>query len=165
MARENEHLNWKNQLFEPDMDPRQLPAFEGLIRIWQSKRDGRRVPSWSDFDFFDFEGWHGYINVFDVSYDPFDYRTRLAGTAIEEMYGRTLNNFTREDFLQYYADEEEADPVSEHICRNLLILYSQGPLNFHGRDFITVDYIELPLSDDGERAQNTIESILPRPSD
>jgi len=152
---------WDYHYFEPDMDPAELPVFESLIRIWQSKRNGRRVPSWADFDFFDFKGWHGDVTVYDVTYDPFDYVTRLSGTRMDELFGRTLTNLNREDFNKLYARDSETDSFSAFICENLYISYSEGSLNAAGKEFKPVLYLELPLSDDGVRAQHTIEVIIP----
>ena len=61
---------WTFTHYDPDIDPALLPHFSKLIEIWQSKRQGRRVPAWQDFDFYDFKGWHGYISVYEVTYDP-----------------------------------------------------------------------------------------------
>eukprot|EP00752_Nemacystus_decipiens_P000442 g442.t1 len=152
---------WTYRYLEPDVDPASIPEFEGLIRIWQGKRGDRRAPAWSDFDFYDFVGWHGQFSVYDVRYDPFDYTTRLSGTQQDALLGRTMTGLTRADFNEYYLRDSEIDAFSEFICRNLYISYLDGPLNVKGREFKRVRYLELPLSDDGVRAQNTIESILP----
>ncbi len=152
---------WTYRYFEPDIDPASIPEFEGLIRIWQSKRGDRRVPAWSDFEFYDFVGWHGQISVYDVHYDPFDYTTRLSGTRQDALFGRTLTGLNRADFNAFYLRDSKMDTFSEFICRNLYISYMEGPLNMKGREFKSVRYLELPLSDDGSRAHHTLESILP----
>ena len=38
-------------------------VFETLVALWRVKRGDREMPSWADFDFFDFKGWHGVIAV------------------------------------------------------------------------------------------------------
>lgn len=155
------HEGWRYQYFEPDIDPSTVPEFESLVKTWQSKRAGRRVPSWSDFDFYDFKGWHGWVCVYDVTYDPFDYRVRLSGTHIDELYGLTTKGYDRGRMNQIFAETAVRDEFDEMNCRNLTIAYITGPLNVQGKTFNRVSYLELPLSDDGEKAQNTIEAILP----
>src|SRR3546814_10666957 len=46
-------------------------------------------------------------------------------------------------------------------CRNLMVALTTGPLNVINRTYKSVSYLELPLSDDGRRASNTIEAALP----
>jgi len=81
-----EHDSWKYEIFERDVEPKMLPGFEDLVRLWQKKRGDRPVPAWSDFDFHDFVGWHGRITASEVLYDPFDYRYRLFGEQIAEQF-------------------------------------------------------------------------------
>ncbi len=72
-----EFEGWTYEFFDRDIEPAALPGFEDLVRLWQDRRGDRAVPSWSDFDFYDFKGWHGRISVYEISYDPFDYACRL----------------------------------------------------------------------------------------
>lgn len=48
--------NWTYEYFDGVLEPESLPGFEDLVLLWNEKRDGRAVPSWSDFDFTDFKG-------------------------------------------------------------------------------------------------------------
>jgi hypothetical protein len=152
---------WKYEYFEPDIDPSTIPEFASLLKIWQSKRAGRRVPAWSDFDFYDFKGWHGWLMVYEVSYDPFDYTVRLSGTNVDELYGFSTQGYNRQQMNRVYAETAVRDEFDEMTCRNLVISYITGPLNIEGKTFNRVSYLELPLSDEGERASYTIEAILP----
>lgn len=155
------HDGWKYEFFEPDIDPATIPEFESLLKVWQSKRAGRRVPSWADFDFYDFKGWHGWICIYDVVYDPFDYSVRLSGTRIDELYGFPTKGYDRKRMNEVYAETALRDEFDEMNCRHLTIACITGPLNVEGKTYNRVSYLELPLSNDGKRAQNTIEAILP----
>ncbi len=55
---------WTFEYFDRDIAPAALPGFEDLVRLWQDRRGDRVVPSWSDFDFYDFKGWHGRLSVY-----------------------------------------------------------------------------------------------------
>jgi hypothetical protein len=152
---------WRYECFEPDTDPSTFPHFEDLVRLWQSKRQGRRVPSKKDFDFYDFKGWHGWLVLYDVKWDPFDYVVRLSGTQVDELYGFGATGFDRQKMNEVYEETTVRDEFDEMNCRNLTISRISGPLNIKGKGFQRVVYLELPLSEDGNRASATIEAVVP----
>lgn len=160
-----EEKGWRYEYFEPDVDASAIPEFESLIRTWQSKRNGRRVPAKDDFDFFDFKGWHGWISLFDVFYDPFDYVVRLSGTRVDELYGCSTTGYDRARMDRLYVEKQNRDVFDEMNCRNLTISLITGPLNIRNRTYKRAIYLELPLSDDGSRATHTIEAVIPRKGD
>lgn len=67
--------------------PEQFGVFESLVALWRVKRNDRRMPSWADFDFYDFKGWHGWIAVEEIITDPFNLRCRLWGTELTKVLG------------------------------------------------------------------------------
>jgi len=145
--------------FKPDENSPELHLFKDLIDVWQSKRRGRYVPAWSDFDFFDFKGWHGYLAIYDIFYDPFDYRTRLTGVQFDDLLGRNMTGKNREEFMELAVEDEFADKFYEMACREMLIAHTKG-VNVKGREHRKVEFLELPLSDDGRRATQTIEAFI-----
>ena len=153
--------DWTFSYFEPDIDPASMPGFETLVRLWQGKRGGRRVPSWSDFDFYDFNGWHGSLSVYDIGYDPFSWTSRLSGTKVDTLFQRSMQGLTRSDMKTMAVDYDPADAFYQMTCSNLLIAHTQGPLNVRGREFLRVEFLELPCSDGGDRATHTIELAVP----
>ena len=155
------YQGWTYEYFEPDVDPASVPTFSDLLAMWQSKRRGRRVPARSDFSFYDFKGWHGWVCIHEVRYDPFDYTVRLSGSSIDSLYGLSTQGFGREEMNEVYSEQIIRDEFDEFACRNLLISYIDGPLNIKDRTFTNVRYLELPVSDDGKRADHTIEVVHP----
>lgn len=151
---------WTYTHFDPDMDPQTLPHFAGLISTWQEKRQGRRVPAWRDFDFYDFKGWHGYLSVYDVSYDPFDWVQRLSGTEVDALFEAPLTGMTRQDRDDIAVDLANAVAFCEVTCTELLVAHTKGPLNRKDREFKSVEFLELPCSDSGDRATHTIEAVI-----
>ena len=71
-----------------DVPSERFGPLAGFVDIWRGKwRDGV-LPSWSDFDFYDFTGWHGWIHVDElVSPEPFDMRCRLWGSELVDRLG------------------------------------------------------------------------------
>ena len=82
--------------FDPFEEGPELKPFETLISVWRSKCQAGRIPAWSDFDFTDFVGWHGKIAIYDISYDPFDYKIRLSGEQYNQILARNVKGMTRE---------------------------------------------------------------------
>jgi len=153
---------WTYEHFDRDIEPAALPGFEDLVRLWQDKRGDRVVPSWSDFDFYDFKGWHGRIGVYDISYDPFDYTCRLSGVEIDRVYDQTMTGAKGSDLTKIEVDNIASMEFNEMICRQMLISRISGPLNYKGREHVEATFVEFPLSDDGLKATHTLEALLSR---
>ncbi|MEQ8443011.1 MAG: hypothetical protein RIM33_14745 [Alphaproteobacteria bacterium] len=151
---------WTYRSFEPDMAAEELPRFEELIRLWQSRRNGRRVPAWRDFDFLDFKGWHGLISVYEITYDPFDWKVRLSGTCVDHVFGQARTGKTRSELYADALEEEEATAFYEKACADQMICLTRGPINLQDRDFHWVEFLELPCSDGPEVATHTIEAMI-----
>jgi len=151
---------WVYEYFDRDVEPSALPGFEDLVRLWQSKRGDRAIPSWSDFDFYDFKGWHARLSVYDISYDPFDYICRLSGTEIDVAYDQTMTGVTGSELEEMRVEHPAAMEFYEMMCRQMLFSRQLGTLNFKGREHVQVTCVEFPLSDDGRRATQTLEALI-----
>ena len=156
---------WSFEYFDRDIAPADLPGFEDMVRLWQDKRGDRPAPSWSDFDFYDFKGWLGRISVYDICYDPFGYTNRLSGTAMDGAYERTLTGMTETDLEEMRFEHPDSMEFYEMICRGMLISRQTGTLDFKGRQNVQVAFVELPLSDDGQRATHTLEALIVHEAD
>jgi len=151
---------WTYEYFDRDVDPATLPGFEDLVRLWQDKRGARAVPSWPDFDFYDFKGWHGRIAVHDITYDPFDYICRLSGTVVDGVFGRTMTGATASELAESRVEHPTAMELYEMTCSRMLISRQSGPVNFKGREHIHATFVEFPLSDDGQRSTQTLVALI-----
>ncbi len=155
-----EFEGWTYEYFDCDIEPSALPGFEDLVRLWQGKRGDRTVPSWSDFDFYDFKGWHSQISVYDISYDPFEYTTGLSGTKVDVAYDQTMTGLTGSELEDMRVEPSASMEFYEMTCRQMLISRQLGLLNFKGREHVKVTFVEFPLSDDGLRATQTLEALI-----
>ena len=155
-----EFEGWTFEYFDRDIEPDVLAGFEDLARLWQSKRGDRVVPSWSDFDFYDFRGWHSQIGVYEISYDPFDYACRLSGTAVDGVFERTMTGVKGSELAETRVEHPAAMEFYEMTCSQMLISRTSGGLNVKGREHIKAAFVEFPLSDDGLRATHTLEGLI-----
>ncbi len=144
--------------FDPFEDGPELKPFEKLISVWRAKCQGKKVPAWSDFDFTDFVGWHSRIAIYDVSHDPFDYSIRLSGEEFNQTTGRNMKNMTRAKLLEITVEDEISDKLYEKAATELLFAYTKGT-NIVDRQHLQVEYLQLPLSDNGIHATHSIEAI------
>ncbi len=160
MAIWKEFQGWTYEYFDRDIEPAVLSGFEDLVRLWQGKRDDRAAPAWSEFDFYDFKGWHGRISVYDVSYDPFDYTCRLSGTVVDGVYDQTMTGVTGSGLTEMSADGPATMEFYEMTCRRMLISRASGPFEKKGGEQVNVTFIEFPLSDDGQKVTHTLEALI-----
>jgi len=144
--------------FEPFEDGPELKPFEQLVSVWRSKCQGRRVPAWSDFDFTDFAGWHSKLAIYDVSINPYDFKVRLSGETFNLVLGRNMKGVTRADLLAITIEDEYSDAFYEKAATELLVAYTKGT-NVIDRQHIQVEYLLLPLSDNGLHGTHSIEVI------
>ena len=152
--------NWLYEFFERDIAPEKLPGFEDLVRLWQSRCDGRPAPALTDFDFYDFKGWHGRIVISDLSYDPFDYRFRLFGVKVADKLGA---DYTGRLYSQVVS--EGLNPIDdfafyEMTGRKMLISRVSGDLGWTGREYATATFVEFPLSDNGQMATHFMAAMI-----
>lgn len=106
------------------------------------------MPAWSDFDITDFIGWHRHIILYEVMGPPFDLYYRLFGTFPTEAYGMNLTGRT----MRTAAPEiETANDLAhfEKLATEHRIGSCSGTCYWSGKEFITMAFLELPLSDDG----------------
>ncbi len=157
-----ESEGWTYEYFDRDIEPATLPGFEDLVRLWQDKRGDRAAPSWSDFDFYDFKGWHGRISMYEISYDPFDYISRLSGTVFDGVYEQTMTGTKGSELAELRLENPANMEFYEMNCRQMLISRASGPLDSEGREQVQVIFVEFPLSDDGQRATHTLEALIAR---
>lgn len=144
--------------FEPFEDAPELRPFDSLVKLWRSKCQGRRVPAWSDFDFTDFIGWHSRIAIYDVWLDPFDYKVRLSGERFNQIVGRNMKGVTRKVMLEMTIEDTVSDAFYEKAANELLFAYTQGT-NIVNRQHVDVEYLQLPLANDGKHATHSIEAV------
>jgi len=151
---------WEYEAFDHDIEPEMLPGFEGLVRLWQTKRGDRPAPAWSDFDFYDFVGWHGRIAVSDVFYNPFDYRYRLFGVEIATRGGVDHTGKLGSE-LVVCGDENAADmEFYETTSRKLQITRVSGQLYWLGPPHLSATFVEFPLSNTGEMATHHLLAMI-----
>lgn len=155
MAVDRDELAEPRSLVLPrDTPPGQFGPLAGFARIWRAKWRGDRLPGWSDFDFYDFAGWHGFVYVDEVvARDPLDLRCRLWGTKLTDLLG---SDETGRLFSQSPAAAAPGRlQANTRLVREGLIGLSVGRALNWGRQ-IRFTVLKLPCAEDGV----TVDHIL-----
>ena len=142
----------------PDISDRELhPLLSDLLGLWRQRCDNSRLPSRADFDPLDFRRWLGRLQVLDVIDGGQDFRYRLHGTLLVELFGRDLTGRHLSELghaadtlrREYDACARERRPVA--ICRQPV----------PEKDHRIIDQLILPLARDGVRVDRLLVGIVP----
>lgn len=122
-----------------------------FVELWQKKMSpDHRLPSRSDFDFFDFHEFWGRVSVAEVRRDPFDIYFRLWGSSLVDWWGT--------DYTNRLLSEETVTPVTwaeaesqyfERLSVGDSFGFFTGTLDDYGRGHVRVLGVDLPLAKDG----------------
>jgi hypothetical protein len=134
-------------VFDHNTPSEQFGVFESLVALWRVKRGDIGMPSWADFDFYDFKGWHGWIAVQEIVTKPFDLRCRLWGTELTKVLGSDNTGKFFSEYGQGYTENDLA--FLTELCRSGSIGMSHGALDRLKEGRKPAAFIDLPLSDDG----------------
>ena len=149
--------NWTYEVFDRNTPAARFGVFESLVGLWRAKRGDRDMPSWADFDFYDFKGWHGSIAVHEVIAEPFDLRCRLWGSNLTDVFGFDNTGKLYSEFGANYTENDKA--YIEEICRSGWIGRSHGQLEWLRKGHKVVAFIDLPLSNDDSKVDHLLIAL------
>jgi hypothetical protein len=130
-------------------------AHEELFAYWASLRTGARLPGRRDLDPAGIKRLLPTVSLLDVLPDTpktglIDYRVRLAGTALYNLYGREI---TGRRLAEVYSA-----PAADYWRRELGQVVAEGRpavgahnLAWRGASHLSMLWLRLPLASDGER--------------
>ena len=149
--------DWTYEVFDHNTNPERFGVFESLVALWNVKRRGRQMPSWADFEFLDFKGWHGVIAVKEVVAEPFDLHYRLWGTKLTEIFG---SDNTGKLYSETGAGDMDNDiAYFAELCRTGSIGMRHGKLDWLPNGDRSVAFIDLALSVDGFRVSRLLTAF------
>ena len=151
---------WTYEYFDLDVEASTFPGAENFVELWKNKRGSRRMPKWSDYDWYDLTPWWGYLVVVDYSYDPFDFRYRLFGTKVVERFEIDVTGKKAFELQQGRYDLSQDMDFYEKIARELYISRSSGPIHWQNRDYVDVTFVELPMSDTAEITTQSLALMI-----
>lgn len=153
----------RNLVLPPDTPPERFGVLAGVVALWRAKRRGGRLPAWSDFDFYDFVGWHGSVYVDEVlSRDPLELRCRLWGTKLTDLLGSDqTGKLFSESPVAGDLDRAEAN---RRIVLEGMIGLSVARAELWGQH-LRLAVVKLPCAGDGAAVDHILGCARPVPPD
>ncbi|WP_420547599.1 hypothetical protein [Curvivirga sp.] len=149
MAVWGEPEGWLYEYFDLDEPVETFTGFEPMVDLYRSRLNGRLMPSWSDFDVFDFRGWLGKVNVIDVTQDPLDFKYRIHATEAVDLVKEDFTNKTHRELSDRNSLSEQDMEFYGMVVKERKIARSSGMFPYENIRKRKVTFLEFPLSDDG----------------
>ena len=142
--------------------PPEIKELIGFYNIWQTHKKPDKIPSWSDFSFEEFVGWHSNVRVMESGNSPADKkRVLIMGETYSSYWGRKS---------MYDQIHSENPPPQEFI--NLYYKYLEHIFNHHFALTIgvlptmsgnahSIMFLDLPLANNGQDVSHLLSAILP----
>lgn len=131
----------------------------GILDYWLSIHPKDRLPSRADLDPISIPKLLPYVVMTDVEYDPFRLRFRLLGTVISNAFTKNLTGLYFDEAFENFRD-------SEGYQQRKIVSDTKEPVHFFGKgklrynlDFTSIEWVLLPLSDDGENVSIILSTI------
>jgi hypothetical protein len=126
------------------------PALRELLEYWRGRSDNEEMPSRRDIDPVDIPKLLPYIAMADVFHDPLRFRHRLLGTFITGFYERDSTG----EWLGENLYGDNADDIfwfyQQCVHRRAPVAVRQL-IPFIRKDWVTLEALLMPLSDDGNQ--------------
>jgi hypothetical protein len=117
------------------------------LGYWRSKCAGRTMPARAHLDPIEMRGFLPHVALVDVLGDPKPgYRIRLAGTAIEDVFGH-LTGQVLADMQPYFAHRWEGIFSSAVQARAPIRITTR--VGYDQKDFLSCEAMFAPVSEDG----------------
>jgi hypothetical protein len=125
-------------------------AHEELFAYWASRRKGAKLPGRRDLDPAEVKRLLPTLSLIDVAREPMDFRIRLAGTGLYDVYGREITGRALSEVYNSAAADYwrvELQKVVE-AGRPAVGVHS---LAWRGASHLSILWLRLPLATDGGR--------------
>ncbi len=147
--------SWTYETYERKTPSFQFDTFTALVSLWHSKKRGKDLPAWHDFDPADLRCWMGAIAIWRRGQSHPGITTRLVGptsTTLDRTHGRECNAaFSQEPKSQ----RREADYLCSLLERGNLGR-ERGTLALVDGKTRAVEVLSLPFADDGTKVSHLL---------
>lgn len=120
-----------------------------LLDFWEARCVGDSLPDWPSIDIAALQRWMGKLLLVEVLEDGADFRYRLVGTEVLDVFGGPDLTGWRLSERAYATSTEQALGNLGTIYRNRLPRYIRDPLEFPGWRARSVGRLFLPFANGG----------------
>ena len=128
-----------------------------------SEKKNGELPARSDFDFYDFHGWHGQIAIHEKTKhrERDDVRVNLFGTAFFEAW--------EEDLTGVHASEQPGETKSHNeydriffldLLNNPYIGIAKGPADWLKKEYKMIHCLYLPMAGSGGQSKFLLNGLM-----
>jgi len=125
-------------------------AHEELFAYWASRRQGAKLPGRRDLDPGDIKRLLPTLSLIDVGHEPLDFRIRLAGTGLYDVYGREITGRSLDDVYNSAAAEYWRVELAKVVEAGRPAVGAHS-LAWRGASHLSILWLRLPLASDGGR--------------
>ena len=123
-------------------------AHEELFAYWAQRRRGAKLPGRRDLDPGDVKRLLPTLSLIDVTREPLDFRIRLAGTGLYDVYGREITGRSLSEVYNSAAADYWRAELGQVVAdaRPAVGVHS---LAWRGASHLSILWLRLPLASDG----------------
>jgi len=123
-------------------------AHEELFAYWASRRAGAKLPGRRDLDPAGIKRLLPTLSLIDVVHEPLDFRMRLAGTGLYDVYGREITGRRIGDIYNNAAADYWRIELAG-VVRERKPAVGVHNLAWRGASHLSILWLRLPLSANG----------------
>ena len=127
-----------------------------LARLWSRKASGKRLPAREDFDPAELRPWLGRLMLLDVVENGKDFRYRLHGTSLVELFGEDLTGCAVGELDLKRRSTLMAEYRKAFETRSPQYVPSKALAE---KEHLHIAKLVLPLASDGERVDKLMVSV------
>jgi len=124
-------------------------AHEELFAYWASRRQGARLPCRANIHPAHFKRHLPTVSLIDVENDPREYRLRLAGTGLFNVYGREITGRSLEEIYSSSAADYWRGEL-DHVVEDRRPAVGIHNLGWRGAPHMSILWIRFPLASNGK---------------
>ena len=123
-------------------------AHEELFAYWASRRTGATLPARRDLDPAGIKRLLPTVCLIDVLHDPLDFRMRLAGTGLYDVYGREITGRGLSEIYNSAAADYWRRELAD-VVRERKPAVGVHNLAWRGASHLSILWLRLPLASNG----------------
>lgn len=142
--------------------PDQLDRLTSFFNIWQAKIKTNALPSWSDFAFEDFKGWHSNMRIIKyLENQNYISNVMVVGEEFKSRWGsKSLSERIQSGQIKSKAIISRFEEFLKYINSHHYVIHV-GTHSSVGISNLPVIVLELPLSENGKDVSHIISAMMP----